>query len=162
MSKKTNKFVSVQEREYEMNEAYEQEVKKQRKQDYINEKKILDQQKKVISHQMENRKKNILIMQKDSTVSKEAINQYSQQTSLLIKMLVEQYYQDVRNLNAKYEKNNFLIERWFYGVNKELRRTTWAKKTTVILSFIIIIVIVLILMGIFYGIDAAFIRLSTK
>ncbi|MCV3743594.1 preprotein translocase subunit SecE [Ureaplasma sp. ES3154-GEN] len=162
MGKKENKFVSVQDRELEMNEAYEQAVKKQKKQDYLKEKQALKQQKLIIKHQLQNRRQNILAMQKNPNISKDEIRTYSNQTSQLIKALVLEYYEDVRWLNAKYEKNSFLIERWFYGVNKELRRTSWPTKRVVITSFLVIITIVLILMAIFYGIDAAFIRLSTK
>ena len=76
--------------------------------------------------------------------------------------MIDEHYQLLDKYSVDFEKLSFKLKRWFYGIGKEIRRTSWASKRSVLVSLIIVIIIVLILAAIFFGIDSGFYKLSAK
>lgn len=145
------------ERSYELEKAKKVELKLQEKKEFESLLKQKTQlQKAIVDYET------VLKSFKQKNVAKEEIIKYQNES----KRVINAYKLELKNAqisyNEKFNKPIHKFKGWFYGVGKEVSRTSWASKKSIIISFIVVIVIVIILAAIFFGIDAAFSNLSAK
>lgn len=145
------------ERSYELEKSKKAELKLQEKIEFealLKQKTQL--QKAIVDY------KNVIKSFEQKNVNKEEIVKYQNEA----KKVIEAYKLELKNAqisyNEKFQKPVYKFKGWFYGVGKEVSRTSWASKKSIIISFTVVIVIVIILAAIFFGIDAAFSNLSAK
>lgn len=158
---KKQKYQTYQDKEYERNYELEQqrkkELKQQAEQDYLA---LLEKQ--TFFKKLKNDYKNSISEFKQKKVATSDLKQYVKEAKQIIDQYQKEIDADVLVYLTKYEKSTFKFKKWFYGIGKEIRRTSWTSKKSLLLSFVVVIVIVVLLAAIFFGIDSAFYSLSTK
>ncbi|RCT48965.1 preprotein translocase subunit SecE [Ureaplasma parvum] len=159
---KSNKYLTYQDQEYERNLLLEKERKQQKKILAQQAYQQLDLNKKLIKKAKNDQKLILRLLKEDKSISKTQFNTHRIELKNTIDQMIDENYELLEQYSVDFEKISFKLKRWLYGINKEIRRTTWASKRSVIISLIIVIVIVLILAAIFFGIDTGFYKLSAK
>lgn len=159
---KTNKYLTYQDQEYERNLLLEKERKQQKKLLAQQTYRELNLHKSLIKKAKDDQKLILKLLKENKLISKTQFNAHRLELKNAINEMIDEHYQLLDKYSVDFEKLSFKLKRWFYGIGKEIRRTSWASKRSVLVSLIIVIIIVLILAAIFFGIDSGFYRLSAK
>ena len=159
---KTNKYLTYQDQEYERNLLLEKERKQQKKLLAQQTYRELNLHKSLIKKAKDDQKLILKLLKENKLISKTQFNAHRLELKNAINEMIDEHYQLLDKYSVDFGELSFKLKRWFYGIGKEIRRTSWASKRSVLVSLIIVIIIVLILAAIFFGIDSGFYKLSAK
>ncbi|AJQ45549.1 hypothetical protein JM47_03220 [Ureaplasma diversum] len=160
MAKDKSKYLTYQDKEFERNQILEEQRKKELKEQANVVFLALQKQKRIYQLAKKDYKTNLRhIKSKLTTVQQKA---YLKQSKMILKKMRFDYKKAVFEYELNYERGSYKIKRWYYGLQKEVKRTSWASAKSVITSLFVVIIIVVLLAAIFFGIDSAFIKLSAK
>lgn len=160
MAKDKSKYLTYQDKEFERNQILEEQRKKELKEQANVVFLALQKQKRIYLQAKQDYKTNLRHIKSKLTIAQQKA--YIKQAKIILKKMRFDYKKALLQYELEFERGAFKIKRWYYGLQKEVKRTSWASTKLVITSLFVVIIIVVLLAAIFFGIDSAFIKLSTK
>ncbi|WP_031489130.1 preprotein translocase subunit SecE [Ureaplasma canigenitalium] len=161
MAKKEKKHKTYQDREFERIDEYEREQQELKEAQMLIADRYIKGKTNVYNNLKIQYQNKIKSHSFKMLPKAEKTNYIIQAKHLLNETKNEIIEEKIKFINT-FETKNYKIKRWWYGLIKEIKRVQWARSKSILTSFIIVIVIVILLAAIFFGIDSAFLKLTTK